>query len=506
MNQRKAGAVLNYISLFVNNGIALLFLPFMVRVLGQSEYGLYQLVGSVSAYLSILDLGLSATVIRYVAKYRAVDDQAGVERFISLVSVIYGLLAAMVIVVGLGLYRLLPTFFETSLTTDELSRAKTMFLLFLANAAVTILTNGFRGICAAYEHFVFLRLQDIAQSLLRVIVLFVLLSAGSGSVAVVITDLMLNVLFSGLRIAYAFLRLQIRFRLRDIEWTLLSEVANFAFFIFLNTVINRIYWQTGNMILGILTNTAVVAVYSIGSYVSMLYLSFSTAISDVLLPYTVYQVERNASGAHLTDLMIRTGRIQMIVLGLILTGFASFGQEFILLWVGPNYKEAYWVALIVMLPLSIPLVQNVGISILQAKNKHRFRALAYLAVAILTIPITILLVRAIGMVGAAISTAAGLIVGNIIVINIYYHRAIGLEIPRFFREVCHGIVPMLLVMVLIGVGLDHLWAETSWVGLLAKIAAFAFIYVVAMWFHGMNLYEKGLLKAGRAYVAIQQEQ
>jgi len=196
----------------------------------------------------------------------------------------------------------------------------------------------------------------------------------------------------------------------------------------------------------------------------------------------------------------------MIVLGLILTGFASFGQEFILLWVGPNYKEAYWVALIVMLPLSIPLVQNVGISILQAKNKHRFRALAYLAVAILTIPITILLVRAIGMVGAAISTAAGLIVGNIIVINIYYHRAIGLEIPRFFREVCHGIVPMLLVMVLIGVGLDHLWAETSWVGLLAKIAAFAFIYVVAMWFHGMNLYEKGLLKAGRAYVAIQQEQ
>lgn len=493
VNQRKTGAVLGYVLLFIKNGIALLFLPFMLRMLGQEEYGLYQLVGSLSAYLSVLDLGLSSTVTRYVAKYRTHGDRVGQERFVSLVFIIYAVLAVLVIVAGMGLYRFLPALFQRALTTKELAKARTMFLLLVASASVTVLTNGFRGVCTAYERFVFLRLQDIAQILLRVVVLVILLSRGYGAVAIVVTDLVLNVLFAGLRIIYTSVRLRLHFSLQSAEWTLFSEVIGFAVFIFLNTIINQIYWKTGNIILGVLTNTALVAVYSIGVQVSAIYLTFSTAISSVLLPQTVTAVENHASGSDLTDLMIRMGRIQLLILGLILTGFVSFGQEFILLWVGSGYEAAFSVAFIVLVPLTIPLVQNVGIAILQAKNKHQFRSLAYLVCALLNVVISIVLVPTVGITGAAWGTAIGLTLGNIIVINIYYHRVIGLEIPRFFIELSQGILPILLLMLAVGAGINRLWGANSWLNLLAKITAFALLYAVGMWTVGMNTYEKRLI-------------
>ena len=68
MNQLKAGAVLNYAVIILNILVGLLYTPYMLHRLGPSEYGLYSLVASVIAYLSILDLGLGNAVVRYTAR------------------------------------------------------------------------------------------------------------------------------------------------------------------------------------------------------------------------------------------------------------------------------------------------------------------------------------------------------------------------------------------------------------------------------------------------------
>jgi O-antigen/teichoic acid export membrane protein len=80
INQLKAGAVLSYAILGLNNVIGLLYTPYMLRMMGQSEYGLYSLVASVVAYLTILDLGFGNAIIRYTAKFRAegkTEEQIG---------------------------------------------------------------------------------------------------------------------------------------------------------------------------------------------------------------------------------------------------------------------------------------------------------------------------------------------------------------------------------------------------------------------------------------------
>ncbi|MFK4998681.1 hypothetical protein ACI2OX_19385 [Bacillus sp. N9] len=70
LSQIKTGAVLSYISLFINNLTALFFVPFLLGKLGQAEYGLYVLIGSVVSYIALLDFGFTNALVRQVTKYR----------------------------------------------------------------------------------------------------------------------------------------------------------------------------------------------------------------------------------------------------------------------------------------------------------------------------------------------------------------------------------------------------------------------------------------------------
>ena len=71
MNQIRTGVVLNYIIIGINAAVGLLYTPYMLRVMGQSEYGLFSLVASIIAYLTILDFGFGNAIVRYTAKLRA---------------------------------------------------------------------------------------------------------------------------------------------------------------------------------------------------------------------------------------------------------------------------------------------------------------------------------------------------------------------------------------------------------------------------------------------------
>ena len=94
-NQLKAGAILSYLSLGVGNVISILYTPIMLRLLGQSEYGLYNLSNSIIGYLGVLDFGIGNAVIRYTAKYKALEDKDGESNLYGMFIVIYSILAVI---------------------------------------------------------------------------------------------------------------------------------------------------------------------------------------------------------------------------------------------------------------------------------------------------------------------------------------------------------------------------------------------------------------------------
>lgn len=109
----------------------------------------------------------------------------------------------------------------------------------------------------------------------------------------------------------------------------------------------------------------------------------------------------------------------------ILSGFIVFGKYFIRFWAGDGYGDAYTIALLFLVPLTIPLIQNLGITILQARNQMRFRSEVYVIIALISLGFQIPLAKYYGGIGCAMAIAGALTLGQIIVMNIYYHKSRG---------------------------------------------------------------------------------
>ncbi len=491
INELKWGAALSYTNILLSNLINLAFTPFLLTTLGKSEYGLYMLIGAFVGYMAVLDFGLGNTIIRYVAKYRAQNDKEGEQGFLSLAFLIYTVLTVFAVGIGLSLIPALPSIFEESLTATELDTARKMFEILIINIGLTLFMNAFTSIMSGYEKFVFPRAMAIVRVIARPLAIIILLLMGYKALAIVVVDTVLNVLLLLINMWFVFYKMKVKIRYRHHNWPFVKEILLFSVYVFINMIVDMVYWKLGQLVVGIYYGAASVAIFGLGMSFPGYYINFSTAISGVFLPRATQMCVDNASSKELDNLFIKTGRIQFIVIGFILSGFILLGKPFVILWAGPDYVQVYQIALIAMVPLTIPLIQNVGISILQAKNLHAFRSIMYLIISVFNLGISILLTREIGIIGAVIGTSISLIIGNIIIINIYYRKKIGLDIARFFREVFHGLLPAMVLSILIGVAFMYI-PVGGWTGLVLKGILFSAAYGTAIWLIGMNSYEKGL--------------
>ena len=222
-----------------------------------------------------------------------------------------------------------------------------------------------------------------------------------------------------------------------------------------------------------------------------LYMQFSTAISSVFLPKVTGMIAQNDNKKEISNLFIRTGRIQYIIIALVLTGFIIFGSDFIRLWAGPEYEDAYLITLLFFFSLSIPLIQNLGITILQARNQMKFRSLLYIVIAFLSLILQIVLARKYGGIGCAIAIAGALFLGQGVIMNIYYHKKQGLDIWRFWKE----IIKMSFVPIIMCLGSMYILHDNSlnnWFSLGIAILLFMAIYLSLFFCFSMNQSERNL--------------
>lgn len=494
VNQLKAGVVLNYVVIFLNTVVGLLYTPYMLRMMGQSEYGLYSLVASVIAYLTVLDLGFGNAIVRYTAKFRAEKKTEEQYEMFGMFFLLYLIIGIIAFGIGLGLYFNVDTLFGNTMTAVELDRARIMMLLLVANLAFTFPMSIWGSVIQAYEDFVFQKSLNIIRIILNTAVMICLLHFGYKAVAMVVVQTIFNVLTLVVNFIYCRRKLNIHiyFRFKHFHWGFLKEVAIYSFWIFLNAIMDRVYWSTGQFVLGAMVGTAAVAVFAIAIQLEGMYMQFSTAISSVFLPKVTAMVATNRSRKEISDLFIRTGRIQYIVLAYILSGFIIFGRQFIELWAGAGYSDAYIISLLFFIPLTVPLIQNLGITILQARNEMKFRSVLYIIIALVSLAMQIVLTRYFGGIGCAMGVSGALVVGQILIMNVYYRRRQGLDIKTFWKEISKmSIIPIVLIFSSMLV-IRHFFALDSWGKLILGIAAFSLVYIPLFFRFSMTDDERNL--------------
>lgn len=492
-NQLRAGVYLSYINLLLGSLIPMFYTPVMLGLLGEAEHGLYSLANSAVGYLSLLSFGFGSTILRYLSKYRAENDKAAVQRTFGFFLVLYCALALWVMLGGWILAENAAFIFNRSLSAQELQKIKILILVMALHTALTFPMSVITSVSLTYERFIFRRVMDIISTVAGPAVNLIVLYMGYASVGMAVAGTVLQILLLIPNAFYCFWILGIKPTFERMPGSLIREMVGFSFYVFIGSIVDTLFWATDKVILGMLVGTVAVSVYQIGSTFNNVVIQLSTSISGVLTPKITGMVVKDAPKEALTELFIRVGRIQFLVVGLIVTGFAVFGQAFILLWAGEAYADAYWIAILTLFPLCIPLIQNTGLSIVVAQNKHKFRSIVYLMIAIANVISTYLVVPYLGGIGAALCSCISYLLGQGLIMNFYYHKVIGIDIPLFWKNILKmAIFPG--VMMVVGLSAKCAVSFDNWITFFAGVVVYTAIYCLGMYRLNMNDYEKDIIR------------
>lgn len=492
-NQLRSGVYLSYINLALGALIPFFYTPVMLSILGQAEYGLYSLSSSAVSYLSLLSFGFGSTIVRYIAKYRAEGNKKAVEETYGFFLLLYSVLAIVVVICGVGIAGNVDVIFDRGLTDQENAKMKTLVLIMAFNSALAFPVSVFSSMITSHERYFYRKLIDMLSTVAAPIANLIALYMGYASVGMALASTVLQVLMLPLNIVYCYKALGLRPKFVKMQWPLIREMLGFSVFVFIGSIVDMLFWATDKVILGMLASSVAVAVYNVGGTFNNMVMNLSTSISGVLTPRITGMVVTDTSKEEWTVLFVKVGRLQFLIIALIVSGFSVFGQTFIELWAGPEYADAFWVAVLTMFPLCIPLIQNIGISFITAQNKHQFRSIVYLIIAILNVVSTYLIVPYMGVIGAALCSCLSYLLGQGLIMNVYYWKVTGLDIPLFWKNILKmAIIPA--AMLILGVALNRFLIIDSWGVFLVGVVLYTGGYALLMYRFAMNDYEKDIIR------------
>ncbi len=497
-NQIKFGTILSYLSMALNVIIGIAYTPVMIRLLGKSEYGLYNTVASTISALSVLSLGFNSGYIRYYAKYKLQDAKEAIYKLNGLFLLIFTIIGAIALACGMFLTNNLELVFDDGLTAAEYETARVLMGLLTVNLAISFPMSVFSTIISANERFVFLKLLGIVKHVASPLVTLPLLLMGFKSVAMVAVTLAISVAVDIVYVFYVLKVLGNKFYFNNFEKGIFASLFMYTAFIAINIIVDQINGNLGKFLLGRFSGTGEVAVFSVGYSLQSYYSMFSTAISGLFAPRIHKIVNETQSNLpeqkkRLTDIFIKVGRIQYMILPLVASGLIFFGKPFIAFWAGDGYEMSYYVALFLILPVTIPLIQNIGIEVQRAQNRHQFRSLVYFCMALVNLVLEVYLCQIYGAVGASVGTAISLILANGVVMNIYYHKKCNIDIIAFWKNILRmslALVPTIAC----GFLLTYFFDFSSLISLFFGIVIYSAVYCASVWLIGMNSYEKSLIQ------------
>lgn len=498
MNQRKLGTIISYLQMVLTMVVSVIYTPYMIQKLGRSEYGLYNTVASTISMLSILNLGFSSGYIKYYSVYKKNKDTASISRLNGLFIQIFSIIGLIALTCGLYIANHLELVFKNGLTSDEYSLAKTLMIILTLNLAITFPMSVFSNIISAHERFVVLKLIGIMKTVCGPLVTIPLLLYGFRSVAIVMVTVGFSLTADIIYFYYVLFILHEKFVWNGHNKALLIELAAYTSFIAINIIVDQINWNIDKLVLARYKGTVAVAIYTVGYTLNTYYNMVSTAVSGVFTPLVHGIVNefkdcKDEQRARLTNVFSKVGRVQFLILGLFGTGLILFGKQFIAVWAGKGFDEAYYVVLLLAIPATVPLIQNVGIEIQRAMNKHKFRSVAYLIMALLNLVVSIYLCQLWGPVGCAIGTGASMILANGIIMNIYYYRHCNIDVICFWNEIIHILPGIIVPFALFKVLTYFHPVRNSFIVLIPWIAGYTVVYIFSIWLMSMNSYEKELV-------------
>ena len=492
----KVGSIITYINQFLSIAISLFYVPIMLGKLGQSEYGLYALVQSIITYLQMTEMGIGTTATRYNSKYIADKDEDGQKTINGMFLVLYLIIAVGCLIVGTIVYFCLPSIYS-SYSAENILLIEKLFIIAMINLLITFIFKIFNSVILAYEKFIFIKLLSLIQTILGPIGMLTVLFMGAGSVGMLCVTTALSLIFGLIQMFFCFSKLKMKFDFRHFKKELFIAIFSFTSFVFLNSIAHQLFSNTDKIIVSIIMDEMAVAIYAIVLQFDTYFYNFTNVISGFYLPrFTKMVTSDQKNDEEIMNQLVQTGRIQVIIAGLILGGFLAIGHEFINKWVGPEYSIAYVLTAIQFITDYVGASQSMFNSLMQALNFHKGRSLIGLLAALLKVAMTIIFVKFFGLYGCVIAYLIVYLI-RFILFNIYYQKRAKINVSIFWKNMLKIYLPITVILLsmfaLFKIVCAFLVID-NYLLILSFALIYVFVYCGICYLLVFNSYERGLIK------------
>lgn len=490
--QIKIGAILSYLSIFLGIVTGLTFHPWMIKSIGDSDYGLYTLAMSL-INIFLIDLGLGMAAQRFISKYRAENDQQAINNITGLIFKLYFAITAVLLLIFFVLFFVIDNIY-TQLTPAEMNKFKILYVMVAIYSISSFPFVTLHGILSAYEQFVPSKICDLIHKIITVSLTAIALIVGYGVYILVVVNLISSLIFTAIRI-YSIKKctpLKPNFAYKDNSKV--KELFGFSIWTSVSSIVMRLLLVLAPSILGIVSGSYEIAVFGYAVSLEGHIYSFVNAINGFFMPKISVisaQSDEKDGAQSILKLMSSVGRFILLLFGLILVGFTILGKEFIALLVGKEYEAAYYCVLLICGYGIIAYPQQIANTYVIVKNKVKIKAIVSLIAMAVYMIFAFVFGKMWGAIGVSIAICIALVLQTVIM-NVVYYKVLGLNVFTFFKR-CHlKLLPGFAVIVLLSV-LVSLIPLSGWIGFFVKGFAIVIIYAVITWFFILNEQEKKTL-------------
>lgn len=490
--QIKIGGIISYLTIGFSIISGLIYTPWMISVIGQSNFGLYTLATSLVTMVTI-DLGLSSAVTRFISKYRAKNDVESIKKFLGVAYKLFIALAIIFLVSLTIVYFNVDRIF-LKLTSDEIEKVKVLLSIAGLYAVISFPFHPLDGLLVSGEWFIFQKSTALVNKVLNIALMVSALLMGYGLYSLVVVNAFSGLVIIGLKLY--FLRKKDH---QQIEWKgfdkrLTREIFSFSLWVMVISIAQRLILNITPSVLGITSGSREIAIFSAAMTIEGYVWTFATVFSGMFLPKVSRLIYGDNAGPEaIQTLMIKVGRIQFILLAAIVSIFIVIGRGFFLNWLGIDFEKSYLITVLLILPGLITIPQEIASTTLIASNQVRYNALSRIIIAVISISLSYLLSLKFGSTGAGIAIFIGNMIGGAIILNIIYARVLKINVWAFFRKCQISMAFPFVLVLFFGFTLNYFIKEVSWLNTLIKIIILSLIYSLSAYYYAINSYEKELV-------------
>lgn len=490
-SQIKSGAIISYAGIIISTVASLLYTPWMKNQIGDANYGLYTLVGSLVA-IFMMDFGLSTSVTRFISKYRAENNEMQINNVMGYVFKLYIAIDVVISIVLLIVYLLIDNIY-VGLSISERDTLKKIFLIFATYSVLAFPFTPLSGVLNAYEKFVWLKICELFQKLFAIFLTVVALLTDHGVVALVLMNAVSGIATILIKLWIIGKGKMIRpnFWIRD--KVLLRELFGFSIWVTVLALAQRLIFNIAPSILGVTSTSIEIARFAPASQLEGYFFTFAYAINGLFMPM-VARLDYNMDNCGIENIMIKVGKYQICVLGLLFAGICTVGTEFIELWMGSEYRISGICTVLLIAPSIFLYPQQIANTLLSIRNKVKYQATSALIIGAINVGLSFVLTPQLGALGSSISICVAFLV-NLVLLNIVYHRVLHLNLKQFYKVVYIRYVPPILLAIIITQFILRYITYSGWLWLLVKIVVCTTVYLMLLLMIGFNKEEKAQISS-----------